>query len=253
MRKAARIMMAKENLAHLQQGFYWVGDKKVQLNKPKTPECLEVSIPEFLNQEKWYSVKDNIMRMEITKFIERFCLVFKGKKLLVLNFADAWNICGGFLLGYKAQEECLAYTTTLFGSLSDPKVDDFYYNYNKNLGTPLYSDRMIYSDDILYYRNLEGTKFLKEPLPVSILTSPAPNRKYCTKNGIPVETADKALRDRIFKIVTVIAQKKPDCVALGAFGCGVFGNDRAMVYSLFEEAINKLIPKDSIVVVFPVI
>ena len=37
-------------------------------------------------------------------------------------------------------------------------------------------------------------------------------------------------------------------LVLGAFGCGVFGNKREVVYPMFEDAINRYLPEDITVV-----
>ncbi len=56
---------------------------------------------------------------------------------------------------------------------------------------------------------------------------------------------------RIKKIVEFSAQKQPQAIIFGAYGCGVFGNNRDFVYSTFEKYINEFIPNE-IKVVFAV-
>ena len=61
------------------------------------------------------------------------------------------------------------------------------------------------------------------------------------------------MKERIYKIVSLIAEKNPDCAVLGAYGCGVFRNNREFVLQTFEDAINDIILANSIDIVFAII
>jgi uncharacterized protein (TIGR02452 family) len=92
-------------------------------------------------------------------------------KTLCLNFASAKNPGGGFLGGSQSQEESLARSSALYGSLS---TQNEYYETNRACRTALYTDYMILSPDVPVFRDDEGN-LLADPYCVSILTSPAVN------------------------------------------------------------------------------
>ena len=62
----------------------------------------------------------------------------------------------------------------------------------------------------------------------------------------------KLQKIRIEKILTLAVSKKPIVIILGAYGCGDFGNDREVIYSLFERHIRRIVP-EGIRVAFAVI
>ena len=57
------------------------------------------------------------------------------------------------------------------------------------------------------------------------------------------------MQNRIENIIMLAADHEPDILILGAFGCGMFGNRREVVYPMFEQAINCYI-SDQIKVIF---
>ncbi len=63
------------------------------------------------------------------------------ERVLCLNFASAKNPGGGFLNGSQAQEESLARATGLYPCIAQMTA---MYSTNRNLGSSLYTDDMIY-------------------------------------------------------------------------------------------------------------
>ena len=53
------------------------------------------------------------------------------------------------------------------------------------------------------------------------------------------------MKRRIEKILSLMVNKNPQVIVLGAWGCGAFGNQKDMVFNLFEDTINEIVP-DSI-------
>lgn len=153
-------------------------------------------------------------------------------KAVVLNFASYKNPGGGFLSGSRAQEESLCLASTLYEVLSSPRLKP-YYEYNvKHVNNSLYKDRAIWSPDIYFEYDSQVKK-------ADVLTCAAPN-KNAYLNNIYDSDADvnsKTLRSRINFIANVI-KSHPDIesVVLGAFGCGVFGQDPYEVAELFNKA-----------------
>ena len=73
-------------------------------------------------------------------------------------------------------------------------------------------------------------------MPFDVITSPAPNaaaiRKYEPHSSPFIE---ETMERRIRKIIQIAAQNNIDCLVLGAFGCGVFGNDIEFVAKTFKK------------------
>lgn len=114
-------------------------------------------------------------------------------------------------------------------------------------------DRIIYSPDIQVFKKFSNGETLEKPINCSIITSPAPNAGVARSKGIKEYEIEKVMKERIYKIISLVAEKNPDCAVLGAYGCGVFRNNREFVLKTFEEAINDIIPKYSINIVFAII
>ena len=252
MKREDRIILAENTVECTKKGEYPYKGEIKKLRIPKKPECIEdMVIKEKLNQDKWFCVKDNIEKIGVTDFIEKYGTENPEKSMIALNFASAKNPGGGFLNGAVAQEECISYVSTLY--FSQIKAMDFYYGYNRLEHNPLYSNRIIYSPDIQVFKKFPNGETLEEPINCSIITSPAPNAGVARSRGIKECEIEKVMKERIYKIVSLIAEKNPDCAVLGAYGCGVFRNNREFVLQTFEDAINDIIPANSIDIVFAII
>lgn len=153
-------------------------------------------------------------------------------KVGAFNFASAKHPGGGFLRGALAQEESIARVSTLYPSLL--RCPDFY-NYNMSLKTALYSDYIIYSEGVTIFKDDEG-EFLDKPYNVDIITSPAPNAKVIRDNEKHnISKINITMENRIRKIIKVAILNNIDCLVLGAFGCGVFGNSLHDVSKIFKK------------------
>jgi len=153
----------------------------------------------------------------------------------VLNFASARHPGGGFLNGAKAQEESLARSSGLYPSLLRCSG---YYAHHRSLKTSLYSDWMIFSPDCPILRTDTGD-WLDRPYTVSILTSAAPNAGSIADNEPENLTKiPTVFRERISKVLALAAYQRCDALILGAWGCGAFRNDPALVAPLFREQLK---------------
>jgi uncharacterized protein (TIGR02452 family) len=154
---------------------------------------------------------------------------------LALNFASATKPGGGFINGAQAQEESLARSSALHPSLL---AADEFYTYHRAHRSPLYSDRIIYSPGVPVFRDDRG-ELLDRAYPVSFLTAAAPNRSAAERDRpallplIPVALARRAAR-----ILRVAAAHGHTEIVLGAWGCGVFGNDPDEVAGIFAAALR---------------
>jgi uncharacterized protein (TIGR02452 family) len=153
--------------------------------------------------------------------------------VLVLNFASARNPGGGFIGGAQAQEESLARQSGLYATIESH--GEFYGPHTKNK-TPLYSDRMLYSPQVPFFRDGDD-ELLEKPILVDILTVAAPNAGTARTQGMEETKIHRAMEQRVEKIISLIATKNLDYAVLGAFGCGVFGNDAEGTARIFRKAI----------------
>lgn len=139
----------------------------------------------------------------------------------ILNFASSKNPGGGFVKGANAQEESLCYRSNLYNVLSKHMS---FYEYNRNnLNNSLYTDGIIYSSDVCFFRNSKNGNC--EPYYLNVITSAAPNCKAALRNGVKHTEINDTMRRRVEQILKVAIQHDVNHLVLGAFGCGVFGNN----------------------------
>lgn len=157
------------------------------------------------------------------------------KSMLVLNFASYKNPGGKFLEGSFAQEESLCHESFLYNVLR--RFDKTYYEQNRFYTNKcLYRDVAIYTPYILFQEFNENGD---ERWAADILTCAAPNYKAAKRYyNVTEEENLKALESRINFVMRVITIHQPRVLILGAFGCGVFGQDPNVVASMFKNAID---------------
>lgn len=150
----------------------------------------------------------------------------------ILNFASYKYAGGGFIKGSLAQEESLCHASTLYNVLKD--MDDMFYEEHKgNLNSGLYRDEAIFSPYIKFFKS--GYK----PREVSVITCAAVNRGAAKKKGITDSEVSRAMEARINFIMDIAVERGVDTLVLGAFGCGVFGNDPHEVAGYFLKYIEE--------------
>jgi uncharacterized protein (TIGR02452 family) len=152
-------------------------------------------------------------------------------RVVALNFASARNPGGGFLSGAIAQEEDLTRASGLYACL---KSKPMFYNKNILCESCLYTDDIIYSPDVPFFRDEHGT-FLEEPFVASVISAPAPNIRGPNLDKTKVE---ETFYRRILQIINIAALHDHDIIILGAWGCGAFGNNPEMVASIFKEVLH---------------
>jgi uncharacterized protein (TIGR02452 family) len=153
-----------------------------------------------------------------------------------LNFASARNPGGGFRTGAQAQEESLARASALYPCLL---ATDAFYAHHRGQRNLTYSDRVIYSPAVPVFRDDDGN-LLPEPYPVSFLTAAAPNRSAVARQQPHLLAAiPEIVRRRAARVLAVAAAHGHQRLVLGAWGCGVFGNDARMVATAFAEVLDE--------------
>lgn len=164
--------------------------------------------------------------------------VVAGRRVAALNFADALTPGGLVFEGVETQEEDLCRCSNLYPCISQDKVFDNYYGYNRSLENDIYSDRLIYSSDVLFFKD-ETYWCLSIPVKCDVITCPA-----------PVECSDKSVFiNRIKCIIGSAHSKGVDTLVLGGWGTGVFGNDPVLVAYAFKEVLDEYKLFDT--VIFP--
>ena len=151
-----------------------------------------------------------------------------SRKTAVLNFASYKYPGGGFLQGSRAQEECLCHKSTLFNVLSKFE-DDYYAENRKDLNGGLYQNKALYSPNV-YFRGYNSARFC------DVITCAAPNYSVAQRYGCATkEENSKALKSRIEFVLNIAKENEAENLILGAFGCGVFGQDAAEVAQVFKD------------------
>ncbi|MFJ3788072.1 TIGR02452 family protein [Kitasatospora sp. NPDC090091] len=150
----------------------------------------------------------------------------------VLNFASARNPGGGYLRGARAQEEDLCRSALLYTCLVEAPD---YYEAHRASTDLRYSHRVIVSPDVPVIRDGRG-ELLARPYPVTFLTSPAPNAGQLERRSAGTDVRG-VLAERAVRVLAAAARHEIRTLVLGAWGCGVFGNDPAQVAEAFEGAL----------------
>jgi uncharacterized protein (TIGR02452 family) len=161
-------------------------------------------------------------------------LIEAGHQPAALNFASARHPGGGFLGGALAQEESLARSSGLYACLAGNPM----YDLHSGLRDALYTDYAIYSPEVPVFRADDGT-LLPAPYLLAFITSPAVNAKVVLERDRSRRNEiRRAMAARIHKVLAIAAAHGHDAVVLGAWGCGVFGNDCQEIAELFHQALS---------------
>jgi uncharacterized protein (TIGR02452 family) len=151
-----------------------------------------------------------------------------GRRTLILNFANGIRPGGGFLNGARAQEECLARSSALFATLDGDPM------YEAHAARPLPDSTAwaILSPDVPFFRTEDGV-LLEQPWTASVLTCAAP-----VATRLPPGATERLMPERIGRVLDIAAAYGFDGLVLGAWGCGAFGNDPALVARQFADALD---------------
>ena len=196
--------------------------------------------PVPVERETAFRVEDALVRTDTISAV----LQHRGKRVCALNFANANFPGGAYVLGGNAQEEALCRASLLYYTIRTQHV---YYRRNRLHVFPDYTDAMIWSEHVPVIRDNDGN-MLGTPMSCDFITCPAVNTTFA-RFLLSRRRIQATMQRRIEQIILLAAQKRPDVLILGAFGCGVFGNRREDVYPMFEAAIGRYLP-DGIEVVF---
>ncbi len=229
-----RVQSAQQTLDIINQGFYIADKQKIDISEQVRDSVERTSLytPDFFRNEGNNLDNEISKRNFKTQILVENCtameaaekLLNEKEKIGCLNFASAKNPGGGFLGGAQAQEESLARASALYPT--QMKYFTEVYEYNRSQSTYLYSDYMIYSPDVLFFKN-DIDRLLEKPYVLDILTSAAVNIGAMKQNNRPDELASarEVMLNRIDKLLSVFVLQGVDNLILGAWGCGVFRNE----------------------------
>lgn len=177
-----------------------------------------------------------------------------GRKIAVMNFANAFHSGSGVTSGASAQEECLCRCSTLYPLLYRKTLKQDFYDYHRKLNTPKASDTLIYTEGVVICKTDTD---LPERLPqedwieVDVITIAAPDLRSKSNMHAALVGNGTYMNDaelfgyhvkRAIHMLTVAASKKADTLVLGAFGCGAFQNDPKVVSKAYKAALE-IFPK----------
>lgn len=166
-----------------------------------------------------------------------------SNKIAVLNFASYKNPGGQFINGSMAQEECLCHDSFLYNVLKEQK--DYYEWNNKYKNNALYLNRALYSENIKFFYNDENKI-------VDVITCAAPNYKAARRFELVTPNMNlQVLKSRIKFVLDIAQYNNVDTLILGAFGCGVFGQDAEIVAIIFKKLLKEYYSFNNVIFAIP--
>ena len=175
---------------------------------------------------------------------------YPGQKVAVLNFASSTSPGGGVENGASAQEECLCRVSTLYPCLKTKTAWDKFYGPHRAAPNPLHNDDLIYTKDVVVLKD-DDYHPLATPFSVDVITCAAPNlrdipsNRYNRHDGDAVHISPEKLLElhlnRARKILSAAAANGAEVLILGAFGCGAFRNDPAVVAAAYQQALPQFL------------
>ncbi len=224
---------------------YWINKEQRASDAKKHTETMQLKYKEQIEKavidtkiydtDFKFDTNANKHKMEINVInsdtVHAGNLYCKDGRTSMLNFASYKNPGGMFINGSKAQEECLCHASYLYNVLSQ-FTDKFYKWNNENKNRALYFNRALYSPGILFFDGVEDFY-------CDVITCAAPNKSAAQQYGkVSVQENTDVLKSRIKFVLDIAADNQVDTLILGAFGCGVFGQDAEEVAGIFKEYLS---------------
>lgn len=154
----------------------------------------------------------------------------KSRKTAVLNFASYKHPGGMFLEGAAAQEECLCHESILYNVLREFQG---FYDWNVlHKNRAMYLNRALYTPKVIFMR--DGKEYASD-----VITCAAPNLAAAKRY---LQVSDKEneiiLGRRIRFVLDIASDNGVETLILGAYGCGVFGQNPKVVAEIFKDALR---------------
>ena len=230
------IEIAKQTMKITKEKAYEISGKRIDLPEMDF-QAVEVFSPKAGEELLSWDISE--------KFGERMCRISvvnedsfqaarRFEKPFVMNFANAHNPGGGFLLGANAQEEALCRCSTLYASITSKEASEMYVYNNTHLSAVEF-DYMLLSPNVCVFRN-ETYALLEQPFTAAVITIAAPNR-YGAALLAPGKLIEETMVRRIRIMLRIAAKKEYRNLILGAWGCGAFGNKPKDVSGYFQKVL----------------
>lgn len=235
--RTTNVKLAKATLEVLKQKQYTLPDGRVVDITDSLDAAIDGTLlyKEPISHQDYQAQTPTIEVSNQTTTQAARALISQGKDVVALNFASARNPGGGFLGGAIAQEEDLCRCSGLYVCTKSKPV---FYNENILCKDSLYTDSIIYSPKVPFFRD-DNNSFLEEPYLLSIISAPAPNLSGLREEGLR-SAVKSVLRERAIKVLQIAAEHGHQTIILGAWGCGAFGNDPDMVAQVFKDMLVKV-------------
>lgn len=154
------------------------------------------------------------------------------KDLVVLNFASARKLGIGFFNGKEGQQSDLCRSSGLYPCLMTQPA---YFLANRECPSGLYTDHMIYSPNVPWFRSRSLLE-TDELFLASVISAPAPSVGLVLDSELgTTEQIEQVLRHRAGLILALAAHRGHRNLLLGAWGCGTFKNQPSMVADAFGQ------------------
>ncbi len=248
-RKKHNIRALDNTLDILTQGYYIRDGVKISLKlSPARMRTVRVFLPDEINTLAEKNADVNaatevddvpcICSCENTDALslawKRYQSLRRDGKVLVRNRASPSRPGGGGRRGADAQAEELCRRSSLLLSLESEQAKT-YYAYHQSRNTRMGSDAVMITPDVEVIKDHAG-ELLAETFPISVMTCAAPMVRLGFEGMSQREYVDM-LHGRITGMLRCAAFLGYQHLVLGAFGCGAFGNDAAVVSDVFHRAI----------------
>ena len=151
--------------------------------------------------------------------------------VVALDFASFLYPGGGYKDGAWAQEEALCAESNLYNVLIGLRKQ--FYDGNRNyIRGSLYTDRAMLLHDIRFSHG-------GNDVAADVVVIAAPNKRRALESHRSERECSAELARRVKAAMNIAASSGKPVAVLGAFGCGVFGNDPRAVAKLFKEWLDK--------------
>lgn len=247
MNRQKREQTAHETLAILNSGTYSLPDGEIVSLRADLgaacagttlygPDDIDTLLTQTTVQTSNYSTTIRVSNQ--TTLEAAHSLLTDYSNVTSLNFASAKNPGGGFLSGSQAQEESLARASGLYSTL---QTQPHFYTIHRQEGTSLYSDHVIFSPQVPVFRSELGY-LLVNPWKTNFITAAAVNAGAIRQNE-PTQVVNiiPTMERRVRMVLAIAALHGSEALVLGAWGCGVFQNDPAVIATIFASALSESI------------
>lgn len=152
-------------------------------------------------------------------------------KTAVLNMASPKRPGGGVINGARAQEECLFRCSNLGHVISS----DFY---------PLQDNELLWTKNAVFFKDV-NYGYMRD-VQVDVVTVAAINLNGLGKfQKIP--NYEQLTKDKIRLMLSIAIKNNIDNIILGAWGCGVFGNEPDKMAIMFKEVLDEGYKFDNVI------